>query len=237
MEVHHHPEVEKKGFKEYVLEGLMIFLAVMMGFFAESIRENITNREHAEQLVMQLVRDVKGDTTYLKEIDSAESVILKKEDTLAVLLKQPLAAADSKNIQRLVVQSSSLWPFYPNTGAIASIKNELRLKQFSRTNIGNYIAKYEGRISILLKIEEIHHQNLGKYLEPFMRLHFTSDNLSAAFNGGAIANGQMRNLTQNDLTQLGVDLVLIKTMNMQLIIYNRRLRDQGHEMLKYVKEK
>ena len=40
MEVHHHPEVEKKGFKEYILEGLMIFLAVMMGFFAESIREN-----------------------------------------------------------------------------------------------------------------------------------------------------------------------------------------------------
>jgi len=25
MEVHHHPEVEKKGIKEYLLEGLMIF--------------------------------------------------------------------------------------------------------------------------------------------------------------------------------------------------------------------
>lgn len=32
MEVHHHPEVEKKGFKEYAFEGLMIFLAVTMGF-------------------------------------------------------------------------------------------------------------------------------------------------------------------------------------------------------------
>jgi len=39
MEVHHHPDVEKKGFKEYLLEGLMIFLAVTMGFFAESYRE------------------------------------------------------------------------------------------------------------------------------------------------------------------------------------------------------
>ena len=34
MEVHHHPDVEKKGLKEYILEGLMIFLAVTMGFFA-----------------------------------------------------------------------------------------------------------------------------------------------------------------------------------------------------------
>ena len=38
MEVHHHPEVEKKGFKEYFFEGIMIFLAVMMGYLAESAR-------------------------------------------------------------------------------------------------------------------------------------------------------------------------------------------------------
>ena len=31
MEVHHHPKVEKKNFKEYLLEGLMIFLAVTLG--------------------------------------------------------------------------------------------------------------------------------------------------------------------------------------------------------------
>ena len=31
MEVHHHPHVEKKNFKEYFLEFLMIFLAVTLG--------------------------------------------------------------------------------------------------------------------------------------------------------------------------------------------------------------
>jgi hypothetical protein len=36
MEVHHHPNVEKKGYKEYFLEFLMIFLAVTMGFIAEN---------------------------------------------------------------------------------------------------------------------------------------------------------------------------------------------------------
>ena len=48
MEVHHHPEVEHKGFKEYLLEGLMIFLAVMMGFIAENLRENITEHHKAK---------------------------------------------------------------------------------------------------------------------------------------------------------------------------------------------
>lgn len=36
MEVHYHPHMEKKHFKEYLPEGSMIFPAVSMGFIAES---------------------------------------------------------------------------------------------------------------------------------------------------------------------------------------------------------
>jgi hypothetical protein len=43
MEVHHHPHVEKKNFKEYFLEFLMIFLAVTMGFIAENMREHFVD--------------------------------------------------------------------------------------------------------------------------------------------------------------------------------------------------
>src|SRR5450432_3174575 len=50
MEVHHHPQLEHKAkpWREYLLEGLMIFLAVTMGFFAENLREHISesNREN-----------------------------------------------------------------------------------------------------------------------------------------------------------------------------------------------
>ena len=43
MEVHHHPHVEKKGFKEYFLEFLMIFLAVTMAFIGENMREHLSH--------------------------------------------------------------------------------------------------------------------------------------------------------------------------------------------------
>ena len=49
MEVHHHPHVEKKGFKEYFLEFLMIFLAVTLGFFAETLREKISENTQAKK--------------------------------------------------------------------------------------------------------------------------------------------------------------------------------------------
>ncbi len=62
MEVHHHPEVEKKGLKEYVLEGLMIFLAVTMGFFAETIRENISDNAKGREYIRSFVQDLRTDT-------------------------------------------------------------------------------------------------------------------------------------------------------------------------------
>ena len=46
MEVHHHPHVAKKNFKEYFLEFLMIFLAVTPGFVAENIREHFELPTH-----------------------------------------------------------------------------------------------------------------------------------------------------------------------------------------------
>src|ERR1700680_1317387 len=68
MEVHHHPHVEKKNFKEYFLEFLMIFLAVTMGFIAENVREHITDSQKEKQYIVSLYEDLQVDTiriTYL----------------------------------------------------------------------------------------------------------------------------------------------------------------------------
>ena len=69
MEVHHHPHVEKKSFKEYLLEGLMIFLAVTLGFFAETIREHLVEKEKERQYVESLCADLQSD------IRNADSLI------------------------------------------------------------------------------------------------------------------------------------------------------------------
>src|ERR1700731_218101 len=63
MEVHHHPNVEKKKFKEYFLEFLMIFLAVTMGFFAENLREKITDSRKIHEYMQSMVSDLQSDIT------------------------------------------------------------------------------------------------------------------------------------------------------------------------------
>jgi hypothetical protein len=63
MEVHHHPHAEKKNFKEYFLEFLMIFLAVTLGFFAESLREHISNKGKAREYLSSMVNELAYDTS------------------------------------------------------------------------------------------------------------------------------------------------------------------------------
>jgi hypothetical protein len=56
---------KKKPFKEYLLEFLMIFLAVTMGFFAENIREHLVERHKAKEYISSLVGDLGNDTAKL----------------------------------------------------------------------------------------------------------------------------------------------------------------------------
>jgi len=67
MEVHHpHLEHREKPWKEYLLEGLMIFLAVSMGFIAENIREHLSEQNKKKELLEIVSRDFKKDLEQLK---------------------------------------------------------------------------------------------------------------------------------------------------------------------------
>src|SRR5579862_7702313 len=104
MEVHHHPQVEKKNFKEYFLEFLMIFLAVTMGFFAESLRDYFGDREKENKYVYSLAEDLKKDTASLhyslrrltKDIKAGDSII-------NMFAKNELTKQDDNTILRLSI--------------------------------------------------------------------------------------------------------------------------------------
>jgi hypothetical protein len=64
MEVHHsHHPSHKKKWHEYMLEFLMLFLAVFLGFLAENFREHNVERHRTEQHMHTMVENLKYDTT------------------------------------------------------------------------------------------------------------------------------------------------------------------------------
>jgi len=235
MEVHHHPQLEHKPrpLKEYLLEGFMIFIAVMMGFIAENIREAIDNNEQVHQLTSQLAQDLKADSRNLDTIYDQESQILKSNDSLFAIAQEPLAKIDTRKLQELAIASHSLWLFHPSGGAIGAIKNQLHLKRFSNSKIIGFIARYETHIEMVRTVQDITLQYQRSYLDPFLRLHFTPANLFTDFNHGQ-PTAQMRDLAQNDLTQLAADMSLVRINTYELLLDNRRLKTDAVKLLQYV---
>ncbi|HZY35875.1 MAG TPA: hypothetical protein VFE53_04460 [Mucilaginibacter sp.] len=147
MEVHHHPEVEKKGFKEYILEGLMIFLAVTMGFFAEGLREHITENSRANEYAATLYSDLKEDTVslrkFLKRVDfGADNV-----DTLMQLL----SANDPKDVPPGKLYWYGLFggmplAFAPHDATLLEMKSSGSLRFFTKPAIRRMVAEYDQRL-------------------------------------------------------------------------------------------
>src|ERR1700688_4133097 len=99
MEVHHHPDVEKKNFKEYLLEFIMIFLAVTMGFFAESIRENLADHSKEKEYIRSMIADLKNDTAMLRDVIDVNVKRVSGIDSLSSLLnKTSLTPEDEKRL-------------------------------------------------------------------------------------------------------------------------------------------
>ena len=123
MEVHHHPKVEKKNFKEYFLEFLMIFLAVTLGFFAENIREHISDKEKTKVFAASLHQDFKTDSITLTQLVNYTNEKIQNIDSLAYFIHQFNNRVSDSNLYRSVIYLISTSPFDNITGAYEQIKN------------------------------------------------------------------------------------------------------------------
>lgn len=144
MEVHHHPEVEKKGLKEYLLEGIMIFIAVTMGFFAESLREHINDRHKAREFAETMVSDLKADTVSLSKYIKYTDDATRNVDTLMKLL----SSSEPKDIPSGKLYWYGLFGGWPNTyvandATLLAMKNSGSLHYFTKPSVNRALAKYD----------------------------------------------------------------------------------------------
>jgi hypothetical protein len=143
MEVHHHPNVEKKNFKEYFLEFIMIFLAVTLGFFAETIRENITEHRKAKEFAKSMLKDLEQDTIQLRTYHQYFDFAANNIDTM----QQLLSGADIKAIVTGKLYWYGLFGgahryFVPNDETFQQMKSSGSLRYFER-KVASATSKYD----------------------------------------------------------------------------------------------
>jgi len=164
MEVHHHPDLhhKRKNFREYFLEFLMIFLAVTMGFFAETIREGISEHSRAKVFASSMIRDLQADTAQLQSYRSYFSYAANKLDTFMQLLE----VAEPKDIPSGKLYWYGLFggahgSFVPNDATFQEMKSSGSLHFFEK-KIETEVAKYDRLCRFLQSTEQA---NEGLYTE------------------------------------------------------------------------
>jgi hypothetical protein len=155
MEVHHHPNVEKKGFKEYFLEFVMIFLAVTLGFFAETIRENITEHKRAEEFAQTMFKDLAQDTGQLNSYRRYYSYAADNIDTL----QQLISNTELKDIPTGKLYWYGLFGgahryFVPNDETFQQMKSSGSLRYFGKQT-ASAAAKYDRFCRVLQSNEQM----------------------------------------------------------------------------------
>jgi hypothetical protein len=149
MEVHHHPDLhhKPKPWKEYLLEYLMIFLAVMTGFFAESYREHLSERSKEHEYAVSIKKDLLADTANLNIWIPANLTRAAKLDTLISYLETPGFVKDGSNMYYLARLSTRNSIFAPSDNTFLEMKSSGNLRLIRNRDIINGLMNFEQSIT------------------------------------------------------------------------------------------
>jgi hypothetical protein len=87
MEVHHpHHPTHKKKWSEYIIEFVMLFAAVTLGFFAENIREHSIIDHRIEQNKIAILKDLEADAVTIDSLLVTEQTSINTFDRFMNLL-------------------------------------------------------------------------------------------------------------------------------------------------------
>jgi hypothetical protein len=124
METHAH-ELHKSpgnGWKHYLFEFFMLFLAVFCGFLAENVREHLVEQSRANEYAKNLYNELKKDTATLNQVIVFTEKITKKLDTLSVLANNKPAGMTNGTLYYYSISAAGMQEFPSISSTIEQLK-------------------------------------------------------------------------------------------------------------------
>ena len=174
MEVHHHPHIptHAKPWKEYLLEGLMIFVAVTLGYGAENVREHYVETKKALISAKNLYVDVINDSIgYAKtrnnrnKQDSCFEIINAHYNNNELDKEIPAVYAAHAHITRRML-------YQMNTLALDEVKSSGTLKFLESDELKAAIQRYASLGTGLKLREQREFSYIDRMLDPISTKNF-----------------------------------------------------------------
>jgi hypothetical protein len=174
MEVHHHPDIhhKKKRWREYFIEFIMIFLAVTLGFFAESYRESRADRAKEMEYVKSMIEDAQTDTANYQEAIKLNEI---RSDNLDSLAKRSFNYEQKGNNDSMIyyfIRRAYRHPDYanPTERTLMQLKNSGGMRMIQRKVAVDSIVNYDGFAMKLVDQRDAYSKFMGALVEQTMDL-------------------------------------------------------------------
>ena len=149
MEVHHpHHPTHKKKWSEYIIEFVMLFTAVFLGFIAENIREHAVEQNRAKEFSESLVRDLQSDIIAINNQTKTIGLYSAVSDSLLKLSKTKLEGRNAS--QFLFYSRFTYWtaPVSWNRNTFEQIKNSGSLRYFRNGGLLKKLLEYDALVNL-----------------------------------------------------------------------------------------
>ena len=154
MEVHAHSHTERKKFKHYLWEFLMLFLAVFCGFLAENQREYMVEHEREKEYIKSFVEDLQQDTAQLKGIINILDKKLIFHDSLLQELANPEIFKSSSRAHYFFEMSRHFPDYIYTDRTIQQLKNSGGMRLIRNKPVSDGIVDYDSRVKSLAIAQE-----------------------------------------------------------------------------------
>jgi hypothetical protein len=151
MEVHKHPHhvTHKKKWSEYLLEFLMLFLAVYLGFLAESYHVHVVNDEIEKRNIESYVSSIQKDSANLVTTINRNEDKIKLIDSLSKIPGDFADTAFQKQFFKYAFRLVWFFNFYPEESAFLQMQSSGTLRLIKKQNVTDSILNYQSRNTLV----------------------------------------------------------------------------------------
>lgn len=164
MEVHHHSHHPKK-WKEYISEFLMLFAAVTLGFFAENLRERISENSNKKEIMESVAYDFQKDISHMNFHKSFNIRRIKVCDSLNDLVKLPANRIEQQLFYRLIVEMPHTYLFTSNNKSRIEAEAKGYFSHRENNDLAESISKYDFFLSELIELFKTDVNTLSSFID------------------------------------------------------------------------
>lgn len=173
--------------KKYLFEFSLLFLAVFLGFFADSIREENSEKKLAYALAKSFYEELKNDSvTAILKINGR----IKKERAIEYMisfLKDSSLQTSSKSLSINFLWATTVRTpviFTPRTVILEQLKSSGSLRYFKNQHLQKLVGDLFVSIDYIHERQELEATVYKDYIEPIMVKHMDFDFQSKLFDTG-----------------------------------------------------